>query len=208
MDKLKKCISIFESMMHKDFYLTLENNKVMKVFFARKHLHHLLGFQYLIDIPPLVIDPKNSATTIYNNINNGRITYNQILKSSFYPKISDRIDNFSHINNLMFEKIIIDFNKNKVPSAPDYIPLIKAKYILYTKSCNHYLHLCLGNDNIIYYPETFLVHPNDYYVVGQNELKIENVTIVPQYKKKKINSKIKISIPIQSKIAATTEKEK
>ena len=135
MDKLKQCLDIFTSMMGKDYYLKLEGGFVMKIFFAKKHFHHLIGLQKLKDMPPLIANKDtNSTTTIYNNIKNGRITYAQISKSAFFSDISERIDNFSKMNNLIFEKVIINFDKNKVPSAPNYIPLIKAKYILYNKN--------------------------------------------------------------------------
>lgn len=198
MDKLKQCLNTFTSMMGKDYYLKLEGGFVMKIFFAKKHFHHLIGLQKLKDIPPLIVNKDtNSTTTIYNNIKNDRITYAQISKSAFFSEISERIDNFSKINNLIFEKVIINFDKNKVPSAPNYIPLIKAEYILYKKNRNDYFHLCLGdtnNTNTIatsntYYPETFLVQHDDYYVVGQTELKVEHINIEQPKTKSKKNTK-------------------
>lgn len=204
MDKLKECLIIFESMLGKDYYLSLENGLTIKVFFARKHFHHLLGLHKLIDIPPLVANKsKNTTTTIYNNIYNDRITYDQICKSAFWSDISERFDYFSNLNTLMFEKVIIDFDKNKVPSAPKYIPLIQAEYILYATDNNSYFHLCLGNSNNLCYPETFIVQHDDYYVTGQIELKVNSLKVVDTTSK----GKRKASSITNSKIQSTTSDE-
>lgn len=180
MDKLKECLNVFKSMMGKDYYITLEGGLIIKVFFARKHFHHLIGLHKLTDIRPVVANKTtNTTTTIFNNIQKGRITYEQISKSSHFSEMSDRIDNFHYTNILLTQKVIINFDKNLVPSAPQKIPDIKAEYILYTINSGNYLHLCLGKDIAgYYYPETYLVHPNDYYVVGQAELTVKSINVV------------------------------
>ncbi len=177
MDKLKKCALEFKKLFGKDYYYIFENDMKIRVYFAKKHFHHLLGLGKLTDIAPLVITKNNTATNIYKNIEKGKITYSQISKSVFFDKIKDRIDNFNYLNNMLFEKVVINFDKSKVPSSK-----LQSDIILYQDKGNYYLHLCLAQDNICYYPETFIVQHDNYYIKGQQELKIKELTVIEKGK--------------------------
>jgi len=181
MDKLLKCAEEYKNFFYKDYYYTLENGTVIKVYFAQKHFHHLIGLGKLIDIKPLILSKNNSATAVYKNILKGKITYDQITKSKFFDDIKRRIDNFEYLNSMLFEKVVINFKKSeKTPSK------MKSDIIFYQDKESYYLHLCLAKDKICYYPETFIVQHDDYYIVNQDILNIIDVKVISTFKKEKI----------------------
>jgi len=181
MDKLLKCAKEYEKFFYKDYYYTLENGLVIKVYFAKKHFHHLIGLGKLEDIKPLILSKNNSATTVYKNILKGKITYGQIRKSEFFSDIKNRIDNFEHLNSMLFEKVVINFKKSeKIPSK------LKSDIIFYQDKEKYYLHLCLAKDAICYYPETFIVQHDNYYIADQSILNIVDVKVISTLKKEKI----------------------
>lgn len=175
MDKLKECAIEFKKLFGKDYFYILENGKIIKLYFASKHFHHLMGLHKLTDIPSLVTSPRNTPTAIFKNIIKSKISYNTIIKSSFFNEINDRIDNFHYINKMVFEKVIIDFDNAKVPSSKP--SKIKSDLILFQDKNSFYLNLCLKNSTSSYIPETFLVQCDDYYIKNQNILNIKEFKV-------------------------------
>jgi hypothetical protein len=154
--------------------LTLENGLKIELYFAPYHFPHLLGLQYLKDIPQVVQTPLNSATAIYRNIKKSYITYSDLKKSAFFSKIESRVEYFSHIGELFNQRIIIDFDPTKVKKTE-----FKAKYILFKSHELGYLHLCLANDLKVFYPESYIYESSKYYTTGQTFLDIVDVEIKP-----------------------------
>lgn len=195
MDILKQCIENYKRLMNKDYYIVLENGVQIKTYFAKKHFHHLLGLEKLTDIAQLKLNHQNSATTVFKKIDKGYITYEMLKQSKHISEIEDRLNNFKYMNNLVFEKVVINFDKSKVPSSK-----LKSTIILYSNKGLYYLHLCLAaNDSTNFYPETFLVQYDDYYIKNQTILKIIELKIIE-------NSKVLYNyIDTDSEIAATNE---
>lgn len=174
MDKLKECASEFQKLFNKDYYFTLENGKVIKLYFASKHFHHLVGLHKLKDIPSVVDSKNNTPTSIFKNIMKDKIKYDTVSKSVFFNEIKDRIDNFHYINSMVFEKIVINFDNSKTPLNPSKI---RSDIILYQDKGDYYLNLCLINGTSSYNPESFLVQHDDYYIKGQDILNIKEIKI-------------------------------
>ena len=86
---------------------------------------------------------------------------------------------------LLFSEIIINFDKTKVRKSD-----LKSTVILFEKKDTNYLHLCIAKDsnNSSHYPETFLVHPDKYYINGQTKILIQSIQIVDS-KSKRIEKK-------------------
>ncbi|MCT4584089.1 MAG: PBECR4 domain-containing protein [Peptostreptococcaceae bacterium] len=183
MDKLKQCALEYKKLFNRDFHITLENNTTLKTYFAKKHFHHLIGLHKLEDVRKVTLSKTNTATNVYNYILKGYIKYNDISSSKHFDLMKDRVDNFNSINSMLFEKIIVNFDSSKVPSTK-----LNSNIILFQDKGNYYLHLCLAQDNLnlknpmIYYPETFLVRDDDYYIKNQKILKVKELKIIDSKK--------------------------
>lgn len=160
------------------FTYKLNNSTEFKLVCKNTNLPHLLGLNKLIDFDVIVKlnDKTNYRVTsknIYRDLVRENMTYDTISRSSYFDKIEERIKYFHHVENLVFEKVIIDFDKSKLKKTK-----IKADILLYKKVDNNELILCLvKNDKGNYSPETFLVHPNDYYTKGQTKIPIEKILV-------------------------------
>lgn len=174
MDKLIESAELYKQLLGKDYFYTFTDgihDLQIKTFFANKNFYHLLGLNKLTDVPVLALTVNNTATDVYSNIAKGFITYDQISRSAHFSKIADRIDHFSSINSMLFEKAVINFDKSITPSK------IKADVILYQEKGSLYLHLCLAPGHNHYYPETFLVEPTNYYLKNQKILDVKELLI-------------------------------
>ena len=97
----------------------------------------------------------------------------KLIDISILLKFKNKIKYFGQIENLVFEEIIVNFDKNLVSKS-----LINSDTLLYTNKDGFELILCLVNTGKGYYsPETFLVHPNDYYTRNQTKTDIDKILI-------------------------------
>lgn len=170
MNTILECASLYESLLYKEFILTLENGTVINIIFEKRNFYHLLGLHKLYDIDVL----KGNKIQIYNKIFNEIITDKHIKKSSFYNKIENRVKYFDIVPELLNSKIIIDFD----PMLLGNTELKNTKYILYRKHQFGYSHLTIGNKNGKLYPETFIVENSKRYINGQTLLDIIHVKVV------------------------------
>lgn len=192
-DNLLLATKSYNNLINKNFIIKIkkENNiRIIKVQFKKENFYHLIGLHYIKDIPK-VDYRKNKKTTIFNNILNGKIKYTDIEKSAlFNDKIKNRIDFFKEIDKLIFDGIIIDFDKNKL----DFNSKLKGIYIFFKTKENTYLHLALGTKDIakdILYPESFFVENNNKYIKNQDLYEILSITQEDITKRKKSSSKNK-----------------
>lgn len=192
-DNLLLATKSYNNLINKNFIIKIkkENNiRIIKVQFKKENFYHLIGLHYIKDIPK-VDCRKNKKTTIFNNILNGKIKYTDIEKSAlFNDKIKNRIDFFKEIDKLIFDGIIIDFDKNKL----DFNSKLKGIYIFFKTKENTYLHLALGIKDTakdILYPESFFVENNNKYIKNQDLYEILSITQEDITKRKKSSSKNK-----------------
>lgn len=172
MDKLSECIQAYERLLYKEYILTLENGMLINLRFETNQFSHLIGLHYLTDVRQVQKTPVNGAAAIYQNLKKGRICYADLQKSALFDHIANRIEYFPHVNELLEQKIIIDFDRRKVKKTD-----FKAKYILYKPHELGYLHLCLAENAKIFYPESYIYEPSKYYISEQTLLDIVNVEI-------------------------------
>ena len=175
MDKLQACMKVYKRVEGKEFHYTLKNKYSFKLFFKCGNLPHLLGLHKLIDLE--MINKFNnkliSADELYNKIEETELTYEQIELSVYFDKIFDRIDKFHKINDLLTKDIVVSFKKE---NTRDGSTKLKADILLFLKEENKYIHLCLAKGNCgYYYPETFIVHENNYYIKGQTLIKVKKM---------------------------------
>ena len=187
MDLLQEVATGYAELFDKDYIYTLQNELEVKVYFAPKHFHHLIGFHKLRDIDVLN-KAQNSVTYIFKNIIKGRIKYDDIKKSESFKEIEHRLMHFRQIKSIIeFEKVIIDFDPSKINTR------LNADYILFKKSNdNKYLNLFLKRDatnRALHIPNTFIPQKTDYYTYDQKIINILSMKELPKITKRNKNTK-------------------
>lgn len=173
MDLLQKSAENYSKYINCNYTFVLECKIDITVAFRSINYYHLAGLQYLTDIAQVDKTRKNnSVINIYKNILKGKITQDVIEKSSYYKKIEDRLKYFCKMDDVIYSKVIVDFDYTKVPKTE-----ILSKYLLYRQYEDGYAMLGLKYDfkNDIYVPETFMFSEHDYYIKDQISYDIKDV---------------------------------
>lgn len=185
MDKLEAAMSDYESFINKKYIYELSDKKNIDVTFKLENFPHVLGLHKIVDIKDLEklnrnpIDGQKSISgkQVYKKLRNKEITSNMIFNSPHYTKIENRFNYFHKTKDLLFEKVIYDFDKSKVPST------IKGDLVLYTVKGGWYLQLFLVKCKQGYYvPMTFIVEDDDKYINEQTDHNIDKLSIIEKGK--------------------------
>lgn len=172
---LSSCANIYGTLLGKDFILTLEDGRRIKLFFLNGHFYHLAGLHKLSDIP-LRAHPNENNREIYNKIIRGEITQADIMHSKQYNRICDRLNCFEYLPKMLEKsKIIIDFNNALLGNRS---VLHNTKYILYAKHKIGYIHLTIGEKKSGIYPESLFCENSKQYISEQTLLDIVKVEVI------------------------------
>ncbi|MCI8980220.1 MAG: hypothetical protein HFE52_06090 [Clostridia bacterium] len=175
MDLLYECASKYGNYAGCDYTFFLDCGIDFTVAFNKSHFYHLIGLHKLTDIAQLKKSQYNSANSIYRNIMNGHIKFNDIVKSLHYNEIASRLQFFTDIYNIVNSKVIIDFDYTKVQRTS-----ILANYILFKDYGEMKAHCGFAydrNGKDRYYPETFFVQDNDYYIKNQDVYSVVDIKV-------------------------------
>lgn len=178
MDKLDEVMSYYELLISKTYKYELLDKGEIEVIFKTENFPHVIGLHKLVNIKDLEkLDKKLiSGKKIYKELKI-EITNEMILTSPHYPKIENRFNYFHKIKELVFEKVIYDFDRSKVRTT------IPADLVLYTIQDNLYIHLFLVKRKQGYFvPMTFIVEVDDRYVKGQTDYDIKKLVILEKGK--------------------------
>lgn len=161
---IQDCAKLYNTLLNKRYYITLENGIAFEFYFTRRGFAHLLGIHKLKDIPQF----RNASNEkIFKDILSGKIKHNTLKISKFYNKISDRIEHFERIFDMLditkSNKIIINFNKELVSDTK----LDNTKFIFYKNESVGYSMLTIGKKLKEYYPETFFYEESNRYINEQ-----------------------------------------
>lgn len=183
MDKISKSISTYEKLINKKYIYELLNGNLLEVNFKKENFPHMIGFHKLIDIK--VFNRLNNKTIkgdiVFKMVKNKKIEVEKIINSPNYKKIEKRVNNFHKINELVFNKVIYDFDRRKVRTK------IQADLLLYTIENGLYIHLFLVKNKFNkYVPMTFIIEEDDKYVKGQQDFRISKLSIKEKNKDIKI----------------------
>ena len=156
----------YEQLLDIEYHIILgKKNKTVEliIFFDENHFFHLAGFQYLEDLPDIL---RSRRDIVYNKILNGLITSQQVSASSFYSKISDRIDFLSYLEQ------IIDDNKTIFKYNPklEAFSAIQADFLLKNevKTRNVFTFLSKDSDSGKYFCRSFFPQIDKDYSIGQS----------------------------------------
>lgn len=172
-------IKEYEKLLNKNFVYTLENGVVIDLVFTKANLPHLLGLQYLEDIPMLkeYKEKIRSANFIYRMLKIGDITDEQIKNSIHFNKIENRFNHIINIQALCCNKLIYNFNNSLANSE------IIADMLLYKLDTPFQLHLFIKhkyNDTNVnrHAPVSFFNRYSEQYILGQQKLKVIDFKII------------------------------
>ena len=177
MNTINECAEYYATLLNKNYHFILEDKTEFVLFFQKRNFYHLLGLEKLKDVEQLV---SSNPVVVFDKIVSGKITQENLQKSSFYPKISDRIKYFQDLQNMLDPnkcKVVVDFDKSMV----DDTKLRNTKYILYVHREEGYVLFTIGSIKLRIYAETFFMEPSKKYVSGQNLLEVIDIEV---YEKK------------------------
>jgi len=174
MGDISESIAIYERLRRNKYRISVEDGTEFSLRFEERYYHHLAGFQHIEDIRRIQIPPYGTRR-FYQELNKHRIAEKEIYDSKQYSVISERIERFSDIEEIMRPgnaKIIVDYDRNIAESK------IRAKYFLYKREGSAfegnvvYSALFIGHNeiNAEYYPVTFVVERSVMFLRDQKFL--------------------------------------
>lgn len=187
MDKISGAIKTYEGLMNKKYIYELLNGDSLEVIFKKENFPHVIGLHKLVDINEFnrLNNKTIKGNKVFKMVKNKDIEEEKIVNSPNYEKIELRVDKFHKINELVFNRVIYNFDRTKVRTT------IKADLVLYTVEDGMYIHLFLVKNKFgKYVPMTFIVETNDKYIKGQNDFAISKLSIEEKNKDTEIYSYI------------------
>lgn len=205
MGVLESAISDYELLLKKDYKYELLDKKDVEVKFKKENFPHLLGLHKLVDIKDLkrLHDKKIKGSKIYKKVTDKEISNEMVLSSPYYNKIENRFKYFNKINEIIFTKVIYNFDRTKVHTS------IKADLVLYTIKDNLYIHLFLvkSSKGNYFAPMTFIVEEDDKYIKEQIGYDVKQISIIENGKVIKKHTYIKEPILEPKEIEVVKERE-
>ena len=169
---IEECARYYGKFIGHTYKLTLENGLAVSIRFDKCYFKHLLGLEKLADIPML---STISANAVYKKLLCEEKLASAIHRSHHFKKISDRLEYFGFMDEILHSKIIIDFDPSIVQNGTF---LRNTDYILYLKKHKGYINFTIGGGLDGHYPETFFFEPSKRYITGQTLLDIVDVEII------------------------------
>ena len=181
---IQEKIKDYEKLINTDIRIPLDNGDLLKFAFKPQDLPHLLGLQYLVDIPVMFeySEGRVRAKDLYNGLcgkGSLQIDIDELEKSKYFSELyQNRICHFSSdtILEIIKEKHIVKFNPNKVPFFET--KLDKIDYMFWKKykiSEGNYGYFGIGctadgKKSDKNYPNTFFFRGNDDYIRNQEKV--------------------------------------
>ena len=177
-------IQNYEILINTDIKIPLDNGDLIKFTFRPQDLPHLLGLQYLVDIPVLFEykERRIGAIDIYNGMcgkGNVQVDVEAVEKSKYFKDLYEtRIRHFSSktILEIIKEKKIVKFDPQKVrffETKLDKIDYMFWKQYQISKNCYGYFGIgctAAGKESDKNYPNTFFFRGNDDYIQNQSRV--------------------------------------
>lgn len=167
MDKLFESASAFNRLLDFEYRFIIGRKgktSELKIGFCEKEFHHIIGLQYLTDIPNV----KRNRTHIFDEILKGNITYEKICKSVFINKIDERILMSLYLEQL-FDSNELIFKYNEKSNS---FSLIQAEYLLQSSLNGQEIYIFIDKrteDNNQYFCRSFFPKSNKDYSKNQTK---------------------------------------
>lgn len=141
MHTIYDCVNSFCSLLDTEYHLVLGRKGVaveLAIRFGKKDCFHLMGLQYLTDMPNLSRDRGK----IFDEIMERKITQKQVELSDHYQKIAERVDLLPHLEG-MFDSNDTIFKYNERLNA---FSMIQADYLMKNRIQDKNVFLFLAKD--------------------------------------------------------------
>lgn len=117
MDLLTQCAVNYQTLLNCEYRFTLgRKGKLIELIlrFSESDFHHLAGLHKLKDLHIA----RANRSTVFRQILCGKITYQTISKSQFFPEIQDRINTLPHLATLLdSDHLIFRYHRNAFPHS-------------------------------------------------------------------------------------------
>lgn len=194
-DILFQALNEYEKILNNKYKYILENGASLEIIFKKSFFPHLIGLHKLKDRDNFnkLNSEEGQATRIYREIKKGKITIEDIKKSSYFLEIKERIETFLQIEEILaFSEVLINFKKEILKKQTKMDTELKSNIIFYKKIKDMYIHLCIVKQNGKVYPESFFTRKDANYIKGQaKRLILEKEIITNTAEKKKGKSRKK-----------------
>ena len=156
------------------YRIHLNNDDIIDFTFKGENLPHLLGLQYLVDIPIFekYSDRTVTASHIFKCLKDGTINIDEIYASSYFEQIYQNKLKYFNISQLFNDIKIIKFNPELIKNYDT--KLEKVEHMLWSciETDSGYEHLGIGFaiDNNISFPNTFFFRQDNQYIINQKEV--------------------------------------
>lgn len=157
------CVDAFSKLLDIEYVIILgrkSQNVTLQIEFRKIDLHHLLGFQHLIDRPELNHDREK----VFNDLKKRKISAKHIEKSHHYTKIKGRVDFLPYLEEIFDDnKTIFKYNE-----AMNNFSLIKFEYLLKNEILSKNVFTFLSKTkNEKYFCRSFFPQEKTDYSIGQ-----------------------------------------
>ena len=156
------------------YRIHLSNDDIIDFTFKGENLPHLLGLQYLVDIPIFEKYSNKTVTAshIFKCLKDKTIDVNDIYSSSYFEQIHQNKLKHFNINQLLNSMKIIKFNPILIKDYDTKLEKVEYMFWSYIKADDGYEHLGIGftTYNGISFPNTFFFRQDNQYIVNQKEV--------------------------------------
>ncbi|MCM1090372.1 MAG: PBECR4 domain-containing protein [Butyrivibrio sp.] len=164
MDKLLECAKAYEKLLDVQYRIVIGRKgktEELCIRFSKWDFHHLVGLGKLKD---LRLARKNRRL-VFDDILEGKITYENISVSRYINQIENRFVPFMHIKDLLDDNRLIFRYNIKL----NRFSLIEADYVLSTphEGNDIYIFLAKEKDNGFYFCRSFFPREQKDYTRGQ-----------------------------------------
>lgn len=158
------CVKAFSLLLNTEYDIVLGRKGVtanLHLVFDKKDCYHLMGLQYLRDLPYLAMDRGK----VFDAIANGTLTVADIEKSDLYHRIERRVDLLPYLENIIDSNDTIFKYNRKVRK----FSMIDADYLLKNTllTGNVFVFLSQNIRSSHYYCRSFFPEENIDYAEGQ-----------------------------------------
>ena len=125
MNNVHTCVRRFQSLLSTEYEITLGRKGIavtLLLSFAKEDCFHLMGLQYLEDLPNL----KRNRAEVFDDIATQNIAAETIEASDFYQKIKERVHLLHDLESILdSNETVFRYNEKQFPYSK-----IKADYLL------------------------------------------------------------------------------
>ena len=164
MDKLQNCARAFEKLLEIQYRIIIgRKGKTTELIigFSKQDYHHLMGLGKRKDLRIA----KRNRSLAFDEITDGRTTYETLMKSRYLFQIENRFQPLAHIEQLLDDNRLI-FRYN---AKLNQFSLIEADYLLSTpyKSNDIYIFIAEHKDSSQYFCRSFFPKEGKDYAENQ-----------------------------------------